>query len=374
MPFSCQVIGGADSERATILRALRECGCALPEGDAPADLVVRLSASEPPPRVRDWLLEGGPLVLALLPREDPETAAIALASGADDFLIWPRDKPLLRARLAVLERRRDNRRMRRESERRAAEEQVREADERYRLLFANVPDPIVVIEPTTARVLEVNDAFCRVYGWSVAEARELTVWDVAANPDTARQLLRAALERGAVGGAQRWTRGKDGTRILAELNVVRFRMGGRDLLCAVGRDVSERHRLAQELVLRDRLASVGTLAAGAAHEINNPLAYLFSNLTFVEEEVARAAPALRESNVDGAELLRALGEARQGAERIRDTVRDLKTFARPGLAGRGRVDVRLVLEAVLRMAGSELRERAHLVAALEAVPLVEGLA
>lgn len=78
---------------------------------------------------------------------------------------------------------------------------------------------------------------------------------------------------------------------------------------------SERHR-----ALSERMAVIGRLAAGVAHEINNPLAFVASNLRFVREEVGDSAEEVKE----------ALEETSQGVERIAAIVRDLKSFARSG--------------------------------------------
>src|SRR4029077_4297745 len=86
---------------------------------------------------------------------------------------------------------------------------------------------------------------------------------------------------------------------------------------------TEHRELQARLAQTDRLTSLGTLAAGVAHEINNPLAYVLLNLNYLGEEL----PKLLETVEDRAREVRvALDHARNGAERIRDIVRSLKTF------------------------------------------------
>src|SRR5205085_4495139 len=99
------------------------------------------------------------------------------------------------------------------------------------------------------------------------------------------------------------------------------------------------------------MVSVGTLAAGVAHEINNPLAYVIANLEMVADE----RPQVSESV---AELI---SGAMEGAERVRLIVRDLKTFSRADEKRHGPVDVHQVLEASASMAWNEIRHRARLV-------------
>ena len=129
-------------------------------------------------------------------------------------------------------------------------------------------------------------------------------------------------------------------------------------------DITELRQMQLRLSLTERLATVGTIAAGIAHEINNPLAFLMGNLTLATLTLQAQAPG--RASLPGAEVprgadLKALAEAQIGAERIRDIVKDLGTFARPGASQPGRLQVQQVLELSVKMAMPEIRHRALLV-------------
>jgi signal transduction histidine kinase len=158
------------------------------------------------------------------------------------------------------------------------------------------------------------------------------------------------------------------------------------------RDVTlraERSKMQEQLVVSDRMASVGTLAAGVAHEINNPLAALMANLEFATQDLAKLAQDVHRygSGNDGAgtdegaaewmamrlrEIEEPLRDARESADRVRHIVRDLKIFSRSDEDKTGAVDVRRVMESSLRMAWNEIRHRARLVKEYGDVPSVEG--
>ena len=98
------------------------------------------------------------------------------------------------------------------------------------------------------------------------------------------------------------------------------------------------------LLLSDRMVSLGTLAAGVAHEINNPLAYVMTNLDMLAmKTLPPVVEKLRELG-DGAapiadDVARAIAMvdvAREGFERVRDIVRDLRTFSRPAAGEKAR--------------------------------------
>jgi two-component system, NtrC family, sensor kinase len=126
---------------------------------------------------------------------------------------------------------------------------------------------------------------------------------------------------------------------------------------------SERRRgdAARERAEVERLVMVGQLAAGVAHEVNNPLAYVKANLCFLEREVEDTQRPL-----DRDELRGVLAETQQGVLRIQQIVTDLKDFSR---AGNGGDEARAVLEeAVLeatRLASVRLRERGEVSLALD---------
>jgi signal transduction histidine kinase len=145
---------------------------------------------------------------------------------------------------------------------------------------------------------------------------------------------------------------------------------------------SEHRELQARLAQADRLTSLGTLAAGVAHEINNPLAYVLLNLGYVSDELPKLL-AKKDGTPSGLqdapsipgcgprpvetwddrvrELWLALDHARNGAERIRDIVRSLKTFSRPENETLAPLDVAQVLDATLAMVANEIRHRARLV-------------
>jgi signal transduction histidine kinase len=146
---------------------------------------------------------------------------------------------------------------------------------------------------------------------------------------------------------------------------------------------AERARMREQLVISERMASAGTLAAGVAHEINNPLGVAMANLEFVVDSLTRM-PSNVPDGKSGApmaaaadwshvlaleEPLRDMGEA---LTRIRDIVRDVKVFSRPQDDKTRLVDVHRVIDSSVRMAWNEIRHRARVVKEYGAVPLVNA--
>ncbi len=118
--------------------------------------------------------------------------------------------------------------------------------------------------------------------------------------------------------------------------------------------------LEARLVHSDRLAAVGTLAAGVTHEINNPLTVVLRHVELAEEQA------------QGEQLRLHLSKVRSGAERIARVTGDLMGLARDPASGREAVDLDAVLEKALSLAENELRHRAEVVREFGGVPPVEG--
>lgn len=137
-------------------------------------------------------------------------------------------------------------------------------------------------------------------------------------------------------------------------------------LVLICREITAQKAAEAQFLATERMASVGTLAAGVAHEINNPLTVVIFNLELVQH----ALEALSARSLVSAELGQQLGDARVAAERVRRIVRDLRLFSRADEDKRKLVDVEAVLELTLRLAEHEIRHRARLVRQYSGVPPV----
>ncbi len=138
---------------------------------------------------------------------------------------------------------------------------------------------------------------------------------------------------------------------------VRYRDEPAVLLVVKNLSEEERHR--RQLFLADRMATLGLLAAGVAHEINNPLTYLGLTLS---QLTRRLSPCGYEATL--------LDRADDAIVRIRDIVAALRSYSSSPSAPTAPVDVHAALEAALRIAGHRLRGRARLVRDFGELPMV----
>jgi len=360
-------------------RALRECevGRACP--------VLRVSGAPAPGALKEGLLiawdDGGPLeealahcrslhgarvtsrthLVVLTGRTPSETEALARA-GADECVAPPGTH--WGVRLVALQRRLQATRA--NSEVQALQ---RTADFLRSALDA-VPDPLFV-KDREHRWVAVNSAFCKVMnsteegllGRSDYDFVPAHQADVFWRKD--EQVFRSGIPDE---NEETLTNGAGQEHILVTKKAAFTSTDGECFLVGVIRDITDRKRLELQLLVAERMASLGTLAAGVAHEINNPLAYVCSNLSYLRERLA--SPELTSEQIS--ELREVLVDAEEGAGRVCSIVRDLRTFARADEDCLAPVDVARVVDGALRMVRNELAHRTRLVCTLEPVPRIHG--
>ncbi|GAC1347210.1 MAG: hypothetical protein NVSMB23_26110 [Myxococcales bacterium] len=255
-----------------------------------------------------------------------------------------------------------------------SDEALRRSEDRFARMAAALPDAVLIERDGVC--VYANEAAARLLRFAgPAEVVGTSVID--AIPPDDRALALARMERARIHGeaaplVELRMVARDGAALDVEEVRLPIDYGGARCTLAIARDLRGRKEMESQLHLADRMISVGTLAAGVAHEINNPLGYVIGNLGFLADGLAKLSGLGAERGVDVAALSTALQEVWDGAKRVRDIVHDLKTFSRTDVERRGPVDVRRVLEASIRLAQNELRHSASVAVVLPELPAVEG--
>ena len=141
-----------------------------------------------------------------------------------------------------------------------------------------------------------------------------------------------------------------------------------DCIAVMVRDITEQRENQMRLRLNERMAAIGMLAAGVAHEINNPLAFVSSNLCYIDKELRR----LKLPPSELGEMMEAITDAREGADRMRDIVQSLRALARGDSISTHPMDLHEVLENSVHLIWGRLRSKGMLVRDYGELPQVMG--
>ena len=248
------------------------------------------------------------------------------------------------------------------TERKQFERALQASEEKYRSLFESANDPIFLIEPESGAILDANRQAIATTGYSADELRSMRIMDIhpPEERDKAKAIVREVLEKGAIvsfEGTNLQTR--DGRLIPLSISARLAEFSGRRVIVGIARDITdlrrtedERAKIQRQLLQAEKLAALGQLAAGVAHEINNPLATIAGCAEGLLDRAShpslRAQPAFQ----DFPDYLAVIEEE---AYRCKEITGGLLQFVRGETADREPTDINHLLEKSLELTSHQSR-------------------
>jgi PAS domain S-box-containing protein len=252
--------------------------------------------------------------------------------------------------------------------RKKAEEALRKSEENFKSIIQQMPDGVLIVDQE--RVLFTNQTLAGLLGYpSADELVGLPRLDLIHSDYHA--IVRERVDRIiGHGGANPFLKmkllSKSGNPVDFESSSISVQFDGKSAVMAVLRDITLQNQLEHQAIHNEKLATVGTLAAGIAHEINNPLTYVLANLVFLRENLDELNHQMEEKgHVHVAypklfeEMLEEIQETTQGGERIREIVRGLKSFVRSDEDEVGMVDLNKTIDSAINMTFHEFKHKAR---------------
>jgi two-component system, cell cycle sensor histidine kinase and response regulator CckA len=199
------------------------------------------------------------------------------------------------------------------------EKRLKESEARYHGIFEGVHDAIFV-ETLDGIILEANEEACRMYGFSYEQFIHKPVKDLIPpnqlNALTDQDQIPIFSKKTIQASNLR----SNGEAFPVEITIQRQIIDGKSVFLVVVRDITERKRLEMELLAAQKLAHLGTLAAGIAHEMNTPL-QIITGLS------ATALEKLEKETINPSQIMRNLKSINQNAWRLAEYILALRTYA-----------------------------------------------
>jgi PAS domain S-box-containing protein len=242
------------------------------------------------------------------------------------------------------------------------------AETSYRAVFDAVPVGVLQFD-ARARITACNDVFVEQMGSSRQVLIGLDMLTVA-NAEVTRAVREAlAGDDGHFEGEYVSATGHRRRSYRALFSPI-LREGRVEGGVGIIDDITDRREIEARLAQGERMASLGRLAAGVAHEINNPLAYVRTSLDIARREIDRFRRDRDTTRLE--KILELIEHADDGIERVRVIANDLKTFSRGDEGSWIAVELERIVETAVNLAWNEIRHRAELVRDIRPVPPVMG--
>ncbi len=264
-----------------------------------------------------------------------------------------------------------------DTHRRLSQDVLRQNEQRHRAVMEQAAEGIYLVDLDTKQILDSNAALERLLGYAHGESLKKTVYDfVDDTREGVDERMQWMVNASSPLHGERQYRRKDGSHVDVEVSATVIAYGGRRVACTVvhditarkqaERDLQEKNRLLEEtlaqlqqaqsfMVQSEKLAGLGQMVAGVAHEINNPLAFVSNNVAVLQRDTRalceliklyeKADALLAERDGELLASIRALSDrmdlayttanldemlvrSRDGLRRIQQIVKDLRDFAR----------------------------------------------
>ena len=228
------------------------------------------------------------------------------------------------------------------------EDEVKKSEEKYRSFFNSIPNPVFVLDGEDLQILDCNDSARAVYGYDKDELLMHSFMDLfdAADRDHYASQIREANLLNRVRHFK-----KDGDTIFVNIRISPSIYQGREVLLATTSDITKRLMAEQQLIQASKMSTLGEMATGVAHELNQPLSVIKTASSFLIKKVARSEPIKDE-------ILKTLAEEIDSqVDRASKVINHMREFGRKADVARQKVQVNEALNRALDIFSQQLKLR-----------------
>ncbi|GEM_PF-4486264 len=236
--------------------------------------------------------------------------------------------------------------------------EIQEAEQRYSTLVDNASCGIIIYD-FNGVVIEANKQAEKILGRTKKQmiGYDLRNFMPMSEQEYATTQLKKLINTNIVGpNDAHWLRPNGEIRDII-YTATHMMFGDKKLLLGIFNDVTENNRLRSQALLNDKLASVGTIATGIVHEINNPLTWLTSNLVYLKEKLKNLKSSDINQEKQRLKFEEVIDESIEGSNKIKEIIQDLKGFSRIDDKHLEPVDINKILDSAIKMTNFQFKNR-----------------
>ncbi len=228
------------------------------------------------------------------------------------------------------------------------EKEAKKSEEKYRTIFDTIPNPVFVLEEESLKVLDCNRNVTSVYGYRKEDLLHVPFLELF--PPEAREDAAAALKTSRIINRAKQIR-RDGHIIDVTIHISTSEYSGQRVFLVTASDITVQLMAEQQLIQASKMATLGEMATGIAHELNQPLSVIKTAASFIRRKVAKQEP------MDAGILKTMAEEMDSHVDRAERIVNHMREFGRKSEVAKERVQVNEVLKRALDFFKQQLKLR-----------------
>ena len=231
-----------------------------------------------------------------------------------------------------------------------SEQDLKASEEKYRSLFDNDPNPIFVFDRTTFQIIDANIRATEKYGYAREELLQMSFRDLG-DPDDAEK-IRSSVVEACIFIPKVRHRKKDGSIIHVDIHSCPREHLGEDVIIANIADITDSIQAEAQLIQASKMATLGEMSAGVAHELNQPLNAIRIGSNLLKKTVDRG------DSLDPEVTSKVSSEIAAQVERASNIINHLREFGRKSdLDELGKVNINKPIRDVFTVLGQQLKLR-----------------
>jgi len=234
------------------------------------------------------------------------------------------------------------------TERRLLEVELEQSEKKYHAIFNNMPNPIFVLDKNSLEILDSNSSVEAVYGYIESEIRGRSFLDFFRKEES-RDYAAKIKTVPVINQAKHIT--KDGKALFVNIRMSPSEYSGQRVLLVTTSDITKRLEVEQQLIQASKMATLGEMATGVAHELNQPLSVIKTASSFLVKKIASRQP------VEESILETMLSKVDHNVDRATKIINHMRQFARKSDMELESIDVHRILESAFEIFSQQLKVR-----------------